>query len=372
MRRLAILSLVTCVVAGCSRAPGDSPGTPPRPSTPGATPAAQPSEPPPVRPARRTSPVAPIGEGAMEPLEARTYALAFLEGDRLVRGGSVGVTVESVADPASLQSLGHAVLPGSVNGLVALDGDLVAAACGSEGVYLVDAGASGGPVRAGHLDTGGAAWRFERVGDHVLLADGHRGVALLDLRRPDRPRELSRWRSEGYARHVRVAGEGSARRGYVAEGRAGLAVLDLSSPTSPQLLSRLDTDGEARSVDLRSDVAFVADFHEGVLVADISNPARPRALARLETPDSARDVLSVGEVLFVAVGTEGLLVADAASPESLSILARRETAAPAVRLALRGDHLFVAVDSSGVEVYDVTDPSQPRKLEAPAEGDEEE
>lgn len=319
----------------------------------------------PAEPRRESlaSPRADVAASTNEPLRQRTYAVQVIDA-MIVRGGSLGVTLESHQNPAEPDEQGRLVLPGSINGLAHVRSGLVAAGAGAAGIYLVDIATATEPAQVGHMETDGAVWRLERDGQRVLIADGHAGVLIADLRQPENPRVLGRWASEGYVRHVLPLAEG---RAAVAEGRAGVALLDLSTPARPRLLARVDTEGEARSLTRRGDQLFVADFHDGVAAIDISDLEHPRELGRAATRDSARDVAVFGEHLVVAVGTYGFQVFDASDAEELSSLQVVETRMPAVRFAKREDQLIVVVDSAGVEVWNMSDPTNPARIFPAAE-----
>jgi hypothetical protein len=304
------------------------------------------------------SPTAPVPQESSAELLQRTSDV-LITGTLAVRGTEVGVVMDSIEDPSRPRQIGSSVLPGSVNGLALVRDGLVAAGCGAEGIFLIDLAGRVPGLRVGLLDTAGAVWRLERLGDHVLAADGHLGVMVADLRDPAHPLVVGRWRSQGYVMHAVAHGPDLV---LVAEGRSGLAVLDISDPSAPRLLGRLDTDGEARSVASRDDVAFVADFHHGVVSADVSDPASPRLLGRLDTTESARDVEVLGQYVAVAIGRDGVAIVDASDPSAMTLAARYPTSASAVRITAHGTRLFVAADSGGMDVIDVADPRSPRPV----------
>jgi len=357
MRRLVIWIVLAlgCGAASCS---GHGNTCPEVPAAEGAevAPGSQAAA-----PDGRHSPVATVEDTANVDLRVRTYDVLVAD-DLAVRGGSLGVTLVSLETPSSPRELGRFVLPNSVNGLALLRPELLAVACASEGLFVLNIADPAAPTQVAHFDTDGALWRLRSRGDDLLAADGHQGVAVLRAEASGdgvRIREIGRWASIGYVRHAEPWGDG---RALVAEGREGLAALDLSDPARPRLISRVDTEGEARAVAIRGDVAFVADFHPGVVAVDVSDPEHMTFVGNLETSDSARDVIVLGDVVAVAIGTDGVVFVDAANPASMQVVSRYETALPAVRFARAGEHLAVAVDSGGMEILDVSDPAHPRQF----------
>jgi hypothetical protein len=225
----------------------------------------------PQPPPRDPLPTAPVPDEISGDLRYHVESVLGV-GSMIVRGGPLGVALESLSNDAAPRPIGQILLPGTVNGLAVVREGLLAAGCAAEGVILIDITTPSEPRRVGRLDLVGAVWRLETAGPYTLIAAGHEGVVVADLRRPDRPVVIGRWASEGHVRQVRLLDSGLA---LVAEGRRGLVLLDLVDPARPRLVSRLDTPGEVRAVDVRDGIAFVADFHAGLAAVDISQGLRP-------------------------------------------------------------------------------------------------
>jgi hypothetical protein len=61
---------------------------------------------------------------------------------------------------------------------------------------------------------------------------------------------------------------------YVADGERGLQIIDVSNPSAPVRRGGYDTSGNALDVCVSGDLAYVADGY-GLQIIDVSNPAAP-------------------------------------------------------------------------------------------------
>ena len=98
---------------------------------------------------------------------------------------------------------------------------------------------------------------------YAYVADGKNGVAIIDVKQPDKPRLDQIYNAEGKlsdTRQVKIAMTNASLFAYVADGRNGLRILQLTSPETmptyagfsprpePQLIASFKTRGEALAV----------------------------------------------------------------------------------------------------------------------------
>lgn len=157
------------------------------------------------------------------------------------------------------------------------------------------------------------------------------------------PREAGFFDTPGYAYAVQI----SWPYAYVADGDRGLRVVNVSNPAAPHEVAYLDTPGEARDIALYNGFAYVADKNQGVRVIDVRNPENPVETSsppfNSECKD-ARAVFSGGGYIYVADGTCGLRMFDAAAPEHNTSL---ETVGEAMDVVVSNSYAYVAAGSGG-------------------------
>ncbi len=107
------------------------------------------------------------------------------------------------------------------------------------------------------------AYRIYVARTYAYVAAGAEGIVIVDVERPEQPREFMRFNAQGQlqdSRDIIVATTNASLFGYVADGRGGLKVLQLTSPESqpafygftpeprPQLIARYLTDKPAMAL----------------------------------------------------------------------------------------------------------------------------
>jgi len=173
------------------------------------------------------------------------------------------------------------------------------------------------------------------------------------------PREVGFFDTPGYAYAVQI----SWPYAYVADGERGLRIVNVSNPVAPHEVSFYDTKGEARDVALYNGFAYVADLGQGVRVIDVRNPENP-----VEVPAppfntgclDSRAVYAADGYIYVADGTCGLRMFEAAAPEHNITL---ETLGTALDVSVAGMYAYVASGSGGglqvirIDISNTTNPA---------------
>ncbi|HED66262.1 MAG TPA: hypothetical protein ENJ09_11980, partial [Planctomycetes bacterium] len=179
--------------------------------------------------------------------------------------------------------------------------------------------------------------------DYLFVAEGGRGVHVLDVRNPVRPERVA-FLATIDPRALELVGD----QLFVADGIGGLAVVDVSDPGSPSLAGRLATV-DAQDVDVQWPVAYIADGGGGLCVADVRVPIAPTFLSSLDldgsgtVPDDAAHVASLFQYSR-PLARDGVPID------------RRTRARNLVAVLDRGRGLFL---------FDLTEPTRPKRLAAP-------
>lgn len=192
-----------------------------------------------------------------------------------------------------------------------------------------------------------------RVGGFAYVLVQKKGLVILDLAEPQRPRVISTLEIPGVVTNLTVS-EGTA---YIACGRHGLALVDVRDPQAPRLLATLPELQMVQGLAVGGGRLFASVYARGVepalAVVDISEPSRPRLLGRVPLPGQPLGVALSGKNLLVAAGKAGLI--------SLKIgegLPRLSTLLPlpdtAQSLVVAGDHAYVACTLGGLAVVEMT------------------
>jgi peroxiredoxin len=222
------------------------------------------------------------------------------------------------------------------------------------GVYDYDA--TSGFTRVGTLAEGFTnAWGVAARGNHVFIADGLGGFAIVDATDPAAPVEVGRVQTGGQARGVVVDGDFA----YVAAGSAGVAIVNISDPAAPAIAGRIDMPGTALRVAFSAPHLAVAAWNDA-RVYDVSTPATPRFVAAVRVPrhfnyaDKDRE-LPTHRIFGVAIRDKDLFVGAWENPYSYRLAPER--LAPNIRLpetTARLDFGKLAVGESRTVPFEVT------------------
>jgi len=284
--------------------------------------------------------------------------IAVVGGHAFVGGFLGGLRVVEVAEVDSPRLVSYLNMPGytvkvAVAGGYAYAVDLV------NGLWAIDVAEPASPRQEGFLDIGHSGDGDVAVaGGHAYVADkwGER-LRVIDVKRPEIPREVGALETPGNALGVAVAGE----HAFVAT-EGGLLVIDIAQPESPREVSTIDTPGYATGVAVVGGHAYVADGSGGLRVIDVTAPANPREVGYLDTPGDAVSVAVAGSHAFLANWEGGLRVIDVSTPANPREVGYLDTPGDARSVAVAGSRAFLADGEGGLRVIDVSTPANPREV----------
>lgn len=231
-------------------------------------------------------------------------------------------------------------------------GDYAYIADGPGGVVVVDLAPlwdddpDTAPGVIGKWDTDGNARSLAYANELLYVADGNRGVKVIDVSNPERPVQAAAVSTE-YAVNIKVAD------GYIflADGDGGFRIYD-ADPESLALIATVDT-ANTRGLDVQNQMAYVAGS-TGLSVIDVSSPAEPLVLGFYRT-GYAEEVAVDGRLAYIAEGFNGLTILDVINPESPYIVSRSENKYT-VGIAVSGKYAYL-VDTTGLKIVEILIPA---------------
>ena len=207
------------------------------------------------------------------------------------------------------------------------------------------------------LDTPGFALGVTLHGDLAFVADGPKGLRIIDVSDSANIVEVGFADTPGQAHQVAVAGDYA----YVADGEGGLRIIDISVPESPVEVGAVATPDPAVDVAVEGEFAYVADGH--LRVIDVTDPTNPFD----DTPEDARESTTVGiedRTLYSASG-DHLEIFDLSGYSVPGFIASIGFMGSARDVAFSGQHAYVATqlddesETIGVEIVDILNPNFP-------------
>ena len=151
------------------------------------------------------------------------------------------------------------------------------------------------------------------------------------------------------------------RYAYVADGVKGLVVLDISDPAGPRKVASEWSLGWTSRLAKLGDKVYMSAGLFGIQVMDVSNPLEPRWEANIFLCDFIEDVAGDGQMLALSTWLEGLVLLGVTGEEA-RLLGTYETQSWALGVELTGNVAHVMLPHGELEQVDVSDPSEPRGL----------
>lgn len=229
---------------------------------------------------------------------------------------------------------------------------------GPGGLAIVDLRQPDRPVLVGSHPTLGFAVAVQVVGTVAYVACDFGGLEIVDVSRPEAPARLGSYAEGDTVRNVFVSGS----LAYLAADRAGLLIVDVSRPAFPVRLGSYNTSGSALGVQVVGSVAYVADGNAGVQILGVGIPSAPVRLGGFDTPGVARALQLVGNLAYVADDASGLQILDVAVSAAPVRVGSLGTGGGAYGVQVTGGRAYVASSLAGLRVLDVSTPARPVDL----------
>ncbi|MEZ4600442.1 MAG: hypothetical protein R2940_11705 [Syntrophotaleaceae bacterium] len=187
--------------------------------------------------------------------------------------------------------------------------------------------------------------------DRVFLANGKRGLQVVDVADPQKPRIIGSVDTPGFAWGVRVHGD----HAFVADGPTGLVVISIADPARLRILSTTATRGDAYAVDFLNGFVLVADQY-GIAAVSVDHPQHPESMFLLDLPQGKRRHLRVkGKRIYLTNGKNGVAIIDFDRVSGLRLVDTLKTRGPAERVTISGNTLLVGCGKQGVDLFALKD-----------------
>jgi len=191
-----------------------------------------------------------------------------------------------------------------------------------------------------------------------LFAATTRGLEIIDVTNPLKPKQMSTLEIGGYARSITVQDNFA----YIACENDGVAIIDITNPQYPMEISRTDYSGmDSQDVFVRDDLAFIAEDASGMSIVDVSDPYDPQFLARYDPGDRTYNVVSDGVYAYMAAGDMGFYIVDISNPQNPEYVSHYGTSNVAVDVIVDGDYAYVLDSNYGIYIMDISDRNSPTR-----------
>lgn len=157
---------------------------------------------------------------------------------------------------------------------------------------------------------------------HRLFICTPRGLAIVDVNEPERPRLIAEV-ADGFIRNAKCVSI-QFRYAFVTD-EEGLKVVDITNPARPRpIRGAVVRLGDPHKLYVARTYAYVANGHEGLAIIDVENPERPRLVQNFTANGKLNDCrdVKIGSIAasmyaLVADGHNGFQVVQMISPDSV-------------------------------------------------------
>jgi hypothetical protein len=252
------------------------------------------------------------------------------------------------------------------------------AGSGEPDVRIYRLGKKGQALLAGdyYNSNSDGAYGLDVAGNYLYLANGDKGLEIIDVRNPAQPRQVALQPLKGFSHQVKL------QRGlaFVASGFGGMHVVDVRRPQRPRLLSTYQAypSPMERAIEQPMEeaglfpkdgsnpgqgLAFGGDQENGYYEAD-DLPAYEGVEEDVPMTDVARkegalDLAVGGGVAYLAYASAGIIVVDISDPRRPGKMAEVPFNHPVERVLLKGGTLYATAGIAGVQRLNISQPATP-------------
>ena len=157
----------------------------------------------------------------------------------------------------------------------------------------------------------------------------------------------------------------SGNRLYVAAGAGGVLLFDVTTPASPQTVWQwMPPIGLAQRVALDGNLAYVG-LNQDLRVLQLGNPAPPVEIDDLQLPSRITEIVAASGFVYVSTEVSGVRVFDHRVPGTMVEIANINMGlALPTDIAIEGTRLYIAANgNAGLRVYNISNPFSPLLIE---------
>lgn len=172
-------------------------------------------------------------------------------------------------------------------------------------LYIFDTTNPTRPITLGSIKLPGAVEDIELDGHIIMAAAGNNGVLLIDSSDCKNPVLVSTCKQMPVAVDVEMVKMYGQKIAIVAAGFQGIKILDYMNIKNPRIIGDLNI-GLSLDIEVIANLAFVAG--KGLNVIDFSNPKKPVLKEIVKDVHSSSDIEIAGDIVYIAERGFGLKI----------------------------------------------------------------
>lgn len=257
-----------------------------------------------------SSPETPLHLGNFNNCQANTIQVV---GSEAYIGGARNFYVVDISDPSHPAELGKCALSGDAEDLFVINKNVYIAE-GVDGLQIINISDPKKPEVIATYEMPGYSTRGINVVNTLAYVADSDGIEIIDLSRigPTTPRIIGKYKTSGDAVDVGVAGSTA----YIADGDKGLKIVDITDSAAPTLVSVYTPIGSTKKVQVVDNRAYLLNTGN-LQIIDITDQAHPKNIDICDTTGSPGECQIVNDKAYIADGNSGrLLIIDLTAKNS--------------------------------------------------------
>lgn len=261
----------------------------------------------------------------------------------------------------------------------------------------------------GKLNTGGDAryvkGAFVNGVQYAFLADGQKGLEIIDISNPKNPLLAYNYVTNGYVREVYIDSISSNKYVFLSDENNGLYILNITNPSAAYLDTLISYPGGVNSaflnngylyvalrqsqvkilnlnslpdsiyevstytsqyvvnhIEISGSIAYFLQNNMGFELVDISNPLSPVYRSGFNTSGSCNDIKIAGNLAYLANGITGICVLNISNPSHPYVESNTNTHSDVRGIDYSPNFIFTAEYDMGAEVFNLFRPIYPEEI----------
>ena len=231
------------------------------------------------------------------------------------------------------------------------------------GVHVIDVSDPTKPKEICRMiDTKGSTYNYNDIkifGNYAFISQRYQGFDIVNITDPRNIAVVKDvWILPGYEEGIFVASLSYGNFVFLSANTLGLGVVDVTDMSNPKKVVVIPTPGGGDSIAVKDRYVFIGTHNEGVWVIDVSDPTNPRHIALVKNAGRNTGIAIKDNYLFVAGCWADLSVIDISDPENPKLVVWDYGPSVSGNIVIHDDFLYIG----GLKIYNISDPKNPKLI----------
>lgn len=216
----------------------------------------------------------------------------------------------------------------------------------------------------GNLNTNGDAryvkGRIISGTQYAFLADGQKGLEVIDITNPKSPQLVFNYQTNGFAKEVFIDTIKSNTYVFISDDMKGLFILNIANPNAVYLDTLLAYPQGVNSCYIKNGYLYAALKQGNIKILNVNSLPDSVYEAGVYTPQNAVEHIEIsGSNMYLLEKTSGVEIANITNPVSPVVQSVFSTSGTCYNLKIADNLAYIADGPAGLTVVNIGNPAQP-------------